>query len=369
MRDTVGVPDVPELDAIDVLTRSGPAREALCAAVSTDDAAIDARLVSDLLRERGRVGDTLRTRRALVELCTLLRAIDAALAARITLAELRDGLALHAARTDRFRDFHDARVLLRTVEEVLEHHADAARAAHAQLRMLHEELREWLVAQLVGAAGVQPPSPAPPAIEVDDPRTPWRVADPALRVAHDGLVAELLHGAAGYPVTGLLGAAWRHDWSAAPVAEEMLGDDPAEVARLADALELLDPRPGRLVQVTRGHGPPWQLHGSSIELLDGLRDSWALPATRRGVELAATPRSGWTIITTSELQFAYVEGAGHHAVLGPGAFVERVVGMAPLEAVARFREHVELLAGEDDEPPPDLLEVATSFGRLRRRSR
>jgi hypothetical protein len=74
------------------------------------------------------------------------------------------------------------------------------------------------------------------------------------------------------------------------------------------------------------------------------------------------------VLTTDELQFAIVEGSGHRAVLGPVAFVEVVVGCTPLEAIARFREQVEALA-VDGQPPEDLLEVAESFGRLRRRSR
>lgn len=356
------------LDALDALTRPGAARERLLVHAGAEDGAVDARLVSDLLRQAGRVGDTLQTRRALVGLCGILRAMEAAMDGRVDLAELHDGLRVHAARTDRFHDFHDARVLLRTLGEVLEHHVGRERAAAAQVRLLHAELRAWLLGQLVGDAPPQPAPAAPSTGTSEDPRARFLVRDPGRRRSHDGLVEELLHGADGYPVTGLLGAAWRRDWSAVPVPEEMLGDDPSEVERLAGACASMAAGRTPLVQVARQRGPMWRLRGTALELLDGLRDSWELPPGARGVELASTPRPGWTILTTATLDFAYVEAAGHHAVLGPSAFVEQVVGMPPLEAVARFRVHVEQLAG-DEGPPPDLLEVATSFGRLRRRSR
>jgi hypothetical protein len=355
-------------DVIDVLTRAGDARDAFAASVGDAAADADAQLVSDLLRTSGRVGDALETRRALVELCALVRAIDAAEQGRIDLQELRAGLELHAARTDRFAEFHDARVLLRTLTELLSTTRDP-HATRAQVAFLHRELRAWLLEQLTGdAAGDSGPVDDAGAGVVDDPRLPYRTTARADRIAGDALVTELLQGAQHYPVTGLLGAAWRRDWSAVPLAGEMLGDDPGELARLAEALDLLVPRPGTLVQVARRRPARWRVRGRTVDVGDHLRSSWHLPASPAGLALAATERAGWAILTTSDLAFAYVEASGHHALLGPAAFVERACGMPPLEAVARFREHVESLA-VDGEPPDDLLEVATSFGRLRRRSR
>jgi hypothetical protein len=354
-------------EVIDVLTRAGEARDAFAASVGDAAADADAQLVSDLLRTSGRVGDTLETRRALVELCALVRAIDATEQGRIELEELRAGLDLHAARTDRFAEFHDARVLLRTLAEVLSAPRDP-QAMRAQVSFLHLELRDWLLEQLTGDANGELEAPPVETTSIDDPRLPFRTTQRADRIAADALVTELLQGAQHYPVTGLLGAAWRRDWSAVPIAGEMLGDDPAELPRLAAALELLVPAPQLLVQVARRRPARWRVSGRTVHVGDHLRSSWHLPATLAGLRLAATERDGWTILTTPELAFAYVEGAGHHALLGPAAFVEAACGMLPLEVVARFREHVEALA-IDGEPPEDLLEVATSFGRLRRRSR
>ena len=108
-------------DAFDVLVRSGGARDAFLAALpgADDPANVDAALVSDVLRVAGRVAQTVGTRRALVGLCGILRALDAALDGRIELAELRGGIESHSAGTDGFAAFDDARVLLRTIAEIL----------------------------------------------------------------------------------------------------------------------------------------------------------------------------------------------------------------------------------------------------------
>ncbi|MCW2928469.1 MAG: hypothetical protein JWM86_2437 [Thermoleophilia bacterium] len=369
-------------DVVEVLTRADAARDAFCARMAqlgeARERTLDAQLVSDVLRADGRVGDTLETRRALVELCALLRAIDATERGRIELAELRRGLELHAGRTGRFAEFHDARVLLRTLGELLDHPSVAdggdAPGVRAQLALLHRELRAWAIEQLTGSAdghvghARSGERAAPASAELLDPRAPWRVRDRAARVANDGLVHELLQGAQGHPVTGLLGAAWIRGWSAVPIAGEQLGEVAGSLDRLAAALEHLDPRPMTLVQVDRLRSPRWTLEGARIRVGDHLRDSWALPATGAGLELAAGERRGWSILTTDQLAFAVVEGAGHHALLGPRGFVEVALGVGVLDAMAEFREHVESLA-VDGEPPEDLLEVATSFGRYRRRSR
>lgn len=366
-----------EFDAIEVLTRAGAERDHACALLDADIEGFDAQLVSDVLRVAGRVGATLDTRRALVELCALVRALDAAEGGRIDLVELRAGIALHAARTDGFAQFHDARVLLRTLVEVLEagRAEEDSRATRSQVSMLHRELRGWLLEQLTGdPAGTITSLDAdgrgrPAAGErIVDPRAPWLVRDSRDAAHADALVHELLHGARNHPVTGILGAAWMRGWSAVPLPGEQLGEEPLDLELLAVALELLEPVPTALVQVDRRRAPRWLLEGQVLRIGDGLRRSWRLPLGIEGLQLAATERRGWTVLTTPDLQFACIEAAGHRALLGPTEFVVAACGMPPLEVVARFREHVESLAVEG-EPPEDLLEVATRFGRLRRRSR
>ncbi|MCW2922736.1 MAG: hypothetical protein JWM98_140 [Thermoleophilia bacterium] len=356
--------------AVEVLTRAGSARDGFRAAIGTD-VEVDARLVSDLLRVSGRVGATLETRRALVELCGLVRAMDAAEAGRIDPGELRRGLEVHSGRTDGFAQFHDARVLLRTLAEVLgagRAEADDPRPVLAQLAWLHRDLRCWLLEQLTGDAGGQVTAPAPaPAAAVADPREPWRIAAPEERRRADARVEDLLHGAAHHPITGLLGAAWVRGWYAAPVPGDRLGDDRAELARMATAAVAFGW--DHVLQVARARPPRWTLDGDRLRVGDDLRPSWRLPATADGLALAARERPGPTIVTSFDDAFAYVEADGHHLVLGPADVVEAIVGATPLEAIAAFRDHVDSLADEDGDPPSDLLAVAMACGRLRRRSR
>jgi hypothetical protein len=362
-----------DLDALDVLTRAGASRERVSSELGEQLDDVDAALVGDVLRASGRVGETLQLRRSLVQLCALVRAVDAAEQQLITLDDLASGLALHAARSDRFEHFDDARVLLRTLAELLARDTpDSGRQAlRSQVAILHRQLREFLLEQLTGSADGSMPTGAADTLEIADPRAAFVVSDPvAVRRNHE-LVHELLHGADDHPVTGILGAAWRRGWSAVPIVGELPGESDAdEPARLADALELLDPAPHELVQVDLRSQPRWHLDGTTMRVSDGLRRSWHLPPTLHGLQLATTERPSWCVLTTSDLQFAIVEGAGHHALLGPTAFVTAACAAPPLETVARFREHVEQLAGgEHDDPPADLLEIATRFGRLRRRSR
>ncbi len=362
--------DATTFDVVDVLTRAGESRDVLLALLDDEAVDLDAHLVSDVLRATGRVGATLETRSALVELCTVLRAIDATTSGRIGLDELRSGIELHAARTDRFASFHDARVLLRTLDEVLDpgriQHDE--RATRSQVELLHRELHDWMVEQLVGtdAHDAKPAVDAP----VTDPRAACEVTDPqAQRAAHE-LVEELLFGAREYPVTGLLGAAWRRDWSAVPVAGERIGDDPDAAGRIATAFAEHLPGVTYVLQVDRHLPSRWTVHGRTLEVGDGLRRAWRLPVTRDGIALAMIEDRARSVLVTEHLEMAIVEGVDHHAVLGPSAFVEAVVDAPPLHAIARFREHVESLVDLDDgDPPTHLLDVATSFGRLRRRSR
>ncbi len=362
--------DAPLFDAVDVLTRSGDARDAFLALLDDAIVDLDAHLVSDVLRSTGRVGAALDTRPVLVELCAVLRAIDAAKSDRIGLDELRTGISVHAARTDRFAAFHDARVLLRTLDEVLDPvRIDRdPRATRSQVELLHRELQSWMVDQLVGDPGSTDDA-LPAGEDVDDPRAPFEVTDDAMRRRAHELIEELFHGARHHPVTGLLGAAWVRGWSAVPIAGERVGEDPAELDRLVAAVASLVPGATHVLQVDRRPQPRWLVHGRRVEVGDGLRRAWLLPATTDGMRLAAIDDRARTVLTTPDLDFALVEAVEHHALLGPTEFVEQACGTAPLHAVARFREHVEALAGEDGEPPEALLEVATDFGRLRRRSR
>ncbi len=379
MRKTVRMvtPPSPNLDVLDVLTRVGAARDVASAHLGEQLDEVDALLVSDVLRVAGRVGETIELRRALVSLCALVRAIDAALQDRITLDELRAGLALHAARTDRFAQFADARVLLRTLEELLTRDTPPGgiAALRGQVGILHQDLHAFLIEQLTGSAdGMLPTIGVTDSTRTQDPRTPYAIDDPrGARAAHD-LVDELRHGARDHPVTGLLGSAWIRGWSAVPILGEQLGEDPAQLDRLAVALELLEPSPTTLLQIDLRRQPAWRLDGRDLVLGSGLRRSWELPASRSGLAIAAGERRGWCALASgsSEPSFAIVEGAGHHALLGPPTFVAAACGVdSPIQAVARFREQVEQLAELDgtDEPPADLLDVAERFGRLRRRSR
>lgn len=366
--DRANAPDT--YDVVEVLTRASSAREALADAVGERVDALDALLVSDVLAAAGRVGETLTVRRELVALCALLRAIDAAERQLIDLDELRDGLAAHAARTDRFERFAEARVLLRTLTELLAHPtaASAEDAVRTQVALLHADLREYLTRQLVGATDGATAQPR--TREFRGSEHPGTITDPELaRAAHD-IVDELRHGADHHPVTGLLGAAWMRGWSAVPVPGEQLGEgDPGEAARLTAAIVDLDFQPRELLLVDLRLPRPWRVHGRTLELRDGLRCALRLPATAKGIAAAIAERTRWCTLTTRDLDFAIVEGAGHHAILGPKAFVTAACGGPPIEAVARFREHVEELAEPGEDPPADLLEVADGFGRLRRRSR
>ena len=363
--------DAPTFDVVDVLTRAGAARDALLALLDDETLDLDAHLVSDVLRANGRVGVALETRPVLVELCTVLRAIDAATSGRIGLDELRAGIEVHAARTDRFAAFHDARVLLRTLDEVLEptRIEHDTRATRSQVELLHRQLHEWMVDQLVGSDESANEAVAAP-VEQDDPRAEFEVTDVQLRRTAHEIVDELLLGAQGHPVTGLPGAAWRRDWSAVPIAGERFGEDPEEVARLAAAVEAQLPHVTHVLQVDRRMPPRWTVHGRDVHVGSGLRRAWLLPASIHGCTIAAVEDRARSVLTTPELDMALVEGVDHHALLGPSAFVEQVLGVPPLHAIARFRDHVEALAEADDgDPPTHLLDVATSFGRLRRRSR
>ncbi len=361
----------PTLDVLDVLTRAGSDRAHLGEHVGEQLDQLDALLVSDVLRAAGRVGDTLAIRRQLVQMCSILRALDAAERELIDAGELRTGLGAAAAASDRFAAFDSARIELRTLLELLERVPEPRLVGplRAQVQLLHANLRGFVFEQLTGSS------------EGDLPRAvgalrshalaPFSVGDESRAQAHHDLVEELLHGAAHHPVTGLLGAAWVRDWAAVPIVGEQLGeDDPGEIDRLASAITALTTRPSSLVLASVRRAPRWTIDGRALVPGNGLRSSWLLHADRRSLELVAETRSGWCVLTTPDLDFAVVEGAGHHALLGPRVFVDRACGVPAIEAVARFREHVEQLASHNgDEPPDDLVALAESYGRLRRRSR
>lgn len=362
----------PRFDVIDVLTRADGDRTGAAAAVGEAIDSLDALLVSDVLRHCARVGSAQADLPTLVASCALTRSVDAFLQQLIDVHDLRNGLMMHARRTDEFMDFGAARVTLRTMCEVLQH-ADASPAAcRHQLALLDAHLREWLITELTGSATAAMPSADPPtsaASALDS----WRVTDAeTARTLHD-LVDEVLHGAQGYPATGLLGTAWRRGWSAVPLVGDMFGDEDAgEAARLANAIGVLDDAPTSAALINMHSEPSWHLDRRAMIIGDGLRASWLLPPAGDALQLAAasSQRRGWAMLSTPELHFALVERSGYHALLGPRRFVEAACGAPPLEIVARFRQYVDELDADDDgEAPTELLEVATRFGRLRRRAR
>ncbi|MCW2962116.1 MAG: hypothetical protein JWM90_2503 [Thermoleophilia bacterium] len=355
--------DQPAFDVYEVLTRVRGAREEFVQLVGTDGE-IDAALVSDVLRENGRVSETRAYHRELAELCAVLRAIDANRAGLIDLADLQRGIAAHGARTDQFERFHEARVLLRTIEEVLALRDEApARAVEAQVSYIHEELEEWLLAELRGVVGA-----VDALSSIEPPRRPGdalRITDPIERAAIDAQATELIDGAAHHPVTGLAGAAWVRGWAAVPVASDLLSDDEAAPPRLAAALRELGVE--RAALVVRTAPLRWELRGSAVIPGDGLRPSYAASTSDEGIHALTSLPRGAAILTDLEGTFAVLEGVDHHVIAGPRAFVEQALGRSVNEAFGAFREFVESLALEG-EPPEDLLEAARRYGRLRRRS-
>jgi len=351
-----------------VLTRAGDER-AKVEAVLEHDAGMDAALVTDVLRVTGRVGETLATRVALVEVCALLRALDACLAERISLEELRAGVTLHAERTDDFARFDAARLALRTLRDVL----DTARggsetALRAQVRFLHDELRDWLLAELTGNVRGILDIPAGPGPESDDPRARWRVMDLARASEFDQLARELVSGEHRHPAVGggLPGTAWIRGWVGVAIPGEQLGDDPAEMLRLGAALA--ETGIERIVQVTRARPPRWILFGANIVLGDGVRASWEVPATAAGIAALGAPRRALTTITSPSGAFALQEADEHHVLVGPRRLVELICGSTLPEARARFLDQLEARVEEDEEPREELMAIATRLSRLRERA-
>jgi hypothetical protein len=346
-------------DVFDVLLRAGAERTEFLAAVGTETA-VDAGLVSDVLRTHGRVAATHSRHRELAELCAVLRALDAHRRELIGLAELRSGIAAHAARTDGFARFHDARVLLRTLDEVLDLHERAPQQAlGAQVSYLHDELEAWLRVELLGAA----PNEAPElAARSEDEH---RIGDSRERARAEAVAAELLDGAAHHPVAGLAGAAWLRGWAAVPVPGDLVSDDPAEAARLRAALGADPAR--RCVLVLRTAPERWHLGGTRVRAGDGLRPSYAAATTDDAalVRLLGISRAA-AILTDLDATFAVLEDVDHHVIAGPRAFVEAVLGTSVPEALAVFRDHVERME-VDGEVPEHLLEASRRYGRLRRR--
>ncbi|MCW2973261.1 MAG: hypothetical protein JWN72_1534, partial [Thermoleophilia bacterium] len=346
---------------LDVLTRSGAQRDrfitALDATVDTDAA-----LVSDVLRVTGRVGAALAVRTTLVELCALLRALDAWEAGTITLAELGRGIDAHAARTDDFERFGSARVDLRTLVELLVRARDRARndtlapdvraaaerPLRAQVAFLHASLRTWLLEELTGAADGALASPA--ASPEPAPTDPAEVDDTERARAFNALAEELLTGTAYFDFRGLVAAAWRRGWSAVPRDGERLGEDGAELGRFVAALRDLEV--DGLVQVDLAPRARWQLTGGRIVLADGLRRIALRALDADGVAAAIAERPAHALFTSPGGDFAYLEGDEHHVVAGPRAFVEAVCGASTGEALAAFREYVEARAGSADDDPP-----------------
>lgn len=349
---------------LDVLTRSGDERDAFHALLAGEPE-VDAALVSDVLRASGRVSATRETRSTLVALAGILRSLDAFARGAIEATELHAGLDLHASRTDRFASFGSARVVLRTMLELLEHAVagrGSGRVAREQVALLDAELRSWFEAELLGRVAAPPTGAATTAI---DPRGAHRLADVAEAARLDEAVRELLDPPQMQFFTGLAGACWTRGWVAVPIAGEQLGEDPAELAALVGALRAVGIR--RVVQLDLSVAPRWRIEGSSVVVLAGVRSSYTFHVDDAGMAAAAAPRRALAVLTTSELEFAYVERDEHHVVAGPLEFIRAFLGdTAVSEANARFRTWVEELA-DDDDPPEHLLEAATNYARASRR--
>lgn len=351
-------------DVLDVLTRSGAARDAFHAQLAGEPD-VDAALVSDVLRTTGRVAATRETRSTLVALAVILRSLDAFAREQVDVTELHAGLELHASRTDRFASFGSARVVLRTMLELLEHAVrgrGSGAVATSQVALLDEELRAWFRDELVGSG---PDPTRAPAGATPDPRAARRVTDAAEAARIDSAVRELLDPPEVQFFRGLPGSCWKRGWVAVPIAGEQLGDDPGELVPLHAALHAIGV--ARIVQIDLPPAPRWHVDGLTVEVLSGVRPAYAFAADAAGIAAAAVPRRALAVLTSPDVDFAFVERDEHHVVAGPLPFIRAFLGDTPVsEANARFRTWVEELAG-DDEPPEHLLEAATNFARASRR--
>lgn len=349
--------------------RSGAARDAFCSSTDVDPTAIDPQLVSDVLRVSGTVASAAPVRATLVELCALVRAIDAYESGRIGVEELRAGLALHSGRTDGFAQFGDVRVVLRTLTEVLEHGRVGATpaAVDAQVAYVHADLRAWLVERLTGGREAAAQTGAADcSSRRPDAMEPHRVASRDEVARLDALVEELLHPTRSAPFGGTAGAVWLRGWTAAPVIGEFVGEDPAELDRLADVLAAAGIDAVQQVRLARGAA--WNVTAERrVVALDRARASWTVPAARRALGLLGRERGYRTLITCGDERFVLLEREDHHVVLGERSFVAGVCGVGVGEAIAAFRLAVEELDDGELGPPQHLLDAAALWGRLRRR--
>lgn len=371
MRQTGRVGPTPTTDdratfaVLDVLTRSGAQRDAFHARL-VGEPDVDAALVSDVLRSTGRVAATRETRRTLVALAGILRSLDAFADGRIDAVELHAGLQLHASRTDRFAAFDTARVVLRTMLELLQHAVEGRGSgvvATGQVALLDAELRDWFRTELVGDDA--PARSATTTAATIDPRADRRVRDEVDAARIDDGIRELLDPPEVQFFRGLPGSCWKRGWVAVPVAGEQLGQDPGELAPLERAFAAIGVE--RLVQLDLPPAPRWRVDGTEVRVLSGVRPSYAFEADAAGIAAAAVERRALAVLTSPALEFAYVERDEHHVVAGPLAFIRAYLGDTPVsEANARFRSWVEELAA-DEEPPEHLLEAATSYARASRR--
>ncbi|MCW2949370.1 MAG: hypothetical protein JWN41_383 [Thermoleophilia bacterium] len=375
----------PTFAVLDVLTRSGSARDSFITAL---DATIDtdAALVSDVLRATGRVGAALGTRSVLVQMCAVLRVLDAWQSGGIDVDELARGFAVHAARSDRFEQFGDARASLRTLDEMLtlarasarattgmppssseradsrritSAHAAHERALHAQIAFLHADVRGWVLAELTGHSDGAFTTAETVAVEA--------VSDVSTRAVGTRIADELLTGSAFHNFHGLVAAAWRRGWAAVPVEGERLGDDHDECVRLLRALRTLGV--GELLQIDLAPRVRWHVRGALVTLADGLRSVVVHSLDECGMSNACAERRSHALFTDLDGSSAYLESDDHHVIAGPRALVEAVCGRTPGDALATFRAYVETSADADGEPSADLLAVADRYGRLRRRGR
>lgn len=349
-------------EVLDVLAEAGPERDRFCAAIG-DPGCDDEGLIRATLAASGRPLSPGLERAGVAgvsQLAALARAVRACVDARIDLEELRAGVAAIAAASANFDRLGPARALARTVAELLAGDGLPARAVRRQLAVLHDHLRAELAEQLVGdphgIALVRSPTSS------DAWRDQYRILDHERRDAADRCASEWLDEAAG----GARRASWVRGWAAVPVSGEQFGEDPAEQLRLAEALAMTTA--SALIQVKLARPSRYLVQGTRATVQDQVRRAYEFPPDVAGARRATSGDRGQCLFTTPDEQLVVLELEDHHLVSGPVRVVELICGRSAPEAFAAFREHVESLATDDDDPPEHLLDAARRYGHGRRRS-
>ena len=366
MRDNGGM-DAPRcsFDALDVLARAGDARDAFCSHVGGHGD--DIGLIRALLGSGSGSSDRAAVD-ALVELAAVVRALEAFATGRVDLDELRSGMRLRSRVTRSFERLGPARAMLRTVDDLLVDKELDQRRVAAQLRVLHGHLHDSLRAQLTGCdhePGVDVSSDATDkAVPADGSNESPLDVDDALAERFDALARECAEGPPNYRGGGLRAFAWVRGWIAVPVASEQLGDDPAELERVARVLESVGAT--HVVRVERTPRSRYEVAGTSVTVGSNMRRSREFEPTIDDLRRASGGTRRHCVFTTRNEDLVYVEDDDHHVIAGPRELVEAICGCSVGEALGAFHEHVEALA-VDDEPPEELAELARAYGRMRRR--